>query len=487
MLDCEENSTPNEKVIPVILSGGIGSRLWPLSRASYPKQYLKLDQSSNKSLLQNTYLRLRGIKNLQNPLLVCNEQQRFVVAEQMRSINIQPESILLEPFGKNTAPAIALAAISILKEQDDQFLLVLPADHKITDTIKFNQIIEEGLSFARNGRLVTFGISPTSPETGYGYIESQEEISRNVFVSDIKRFIEKPNQNVANKFINDEHYTWNSGIFLFKASTILSELNKYEPLIVDICKKSLKDSTKDYDFQRINSEIFKKCPDLSIDVAVMEKTKIGTVLKLDAGWNDLGSWRSLWENAKNDKNKNILEGKTYIKNVRNSYIRSESRLVVGLGIKNLFIIETDDSVLVGDKDSIDSMKELVKELEKNNFEEFRLNKKIYRPWGYYLNVINGKNWQVKRLEINPNESISLQKHFHRAENWIVVKGKAKVEIEGKISFLGINESIYVPLGSKHRLSNPYQESLTIVEVQSGNYLGEDDIIRFEDKYRRANN
>ena len=343
------------------------------------------------------------------------------------------------------------------------------------------------MSFAQNGRLVTFGISPTSPETGFGYIESQDELSKDLIVSNIKSFIEKPTQKIANELVIDKHYTWNSGIFLFKASTILSELNKYEPLIVDICKKSIEDSTKDFDFQRINSEIFKKCPNLSIDKAVMEKTKFGTVLKLDAGWNDMGSWRSLWEDSKGDKNKNILKGKTYIKNVRNSYIRSESRLVVGLGIKNLFIIETDDSVLVGDKNSIDSMKELVEELEKNNFEEFRLNKKIYRPWGYYLNVINENNWQVKRLEIYPNESISLQKHFHRAENWIVVKGKAKVEIEGKISFLEINESIYVPLGSKHRLSNPFQEPLTIVEVQSGNYLGEDDIIRFEDKYRRGNN
>ena len=485
MLDCEENSNINKKVIPVILSGGMGSRLWPLSRASYPKQYLKLDHSSNKSLLQNTYLRLKGIKNLQNPFLICNEEQRFVVAEQLRSINIQPESILLEPFGKNTAPAIALAALSILKNQDDAFLLVLPADHRIIDTIKFNRTIEEGLNFAQNGRLVTFGISPTSPEIGYGYIESQDEITRNVVVSNIKRFIEKPTQTVANELINNKHYTWNSGIFLFKASSIVKELNKYEPVIVDICKKSLDDSTKDLDFQRINSEIFKKCPNVSIDIAVMEKTKIGTVLKLDVGWNDLGSWSALWEGSKEDENKNILKGKTYIKNVKNSYIRSESRLVVGLGIKNIFIIETDDSVLVGDKSSIDSMKELVKELEKNNFEEFRLNKKIYRPWGYYFNVINGKNWQVKRLEINSNESISLQKHFHRAENWIVVKGKAKVEIEGKISFLEINESIYVPLGSKHRLTNPYEEPLTIIEVQSGSYLGEDDIMRFEDKYKRG--
>ncbi len=474
-------------IIPVILSGGIGSRLWPLSRASYPKQYLKLDHRSNKSLLQNTYLRLKGVKNLQDPLFICNEEHRFVLAEQMRSINVKPKSILLEPFGKNTAPAIAIAALSTLKDQDDAILLILPADHKIIDTIKFNQIIEEGLSFAQNGRLVTFGISPTSPETGFGYIESQDELSKDLIVSNIKSFIEKPTQKIANELVIDKHYTWNSGIFLFKASTILSELNKYEPLIVDICKKSIEDSTKDFDFQRINSEIFKKCPNLSIDKAVMEKTKFGTVLKLDAGWNDMGSWRSLWEDSKGDKNKNILKGKTYIKNVRNSYIRSESRLVVGLGIKNLFIIETDDSVLVGDKNSIDSMKELVEELEKNNFEEFRLNKKIYRPWGYYLNVINENNWQVKRLEIYPNESISLQKHFHRAENWIVVKGKAKVEIEGKISFLEINESIYVPLGSKHRLSNPFQEPLTIVEVQSGNYLGEDDIIRFEDKYRRGNN
>ena len=488
MLDIEGSSISNKRIIPVILSGGVGTRLWPLSKASYPKQYLSLPKERDKSLLQKTYLRLKGLKNLDSPIIICNEEQRFITAEQIRLLNIEPKSILLEPFGKNTAPAVALASLIALEEENyEPILLVLPSDHLIKDKLKFNQTISEAIPFAEKGKIVVFGVSPTSPETGYGYIESFDQISKKKKASNVRRFIEKPPQEMAKKFLSDKHFTWNSGIYLFKASTILSELKRYQPELFQICNKSLKESSRDLNFQRINSEIFKKCPNISIDVAVMEKTDLGTVLKLDAGWNDLGSWKSLWEDSTYDENNNSLKGKTYIKDVKNSFIRSENRLVVALGINNLFIIETDDSILVANKDSIESMKDLVNELKNNNFEEFKFNKKTYRPWGHFLNVIHGENWQVKKLEINPNESISLQKHFHRAENWIIVNGEAKVEVDDKVSFLKSNESVYVPIGSKHRLSNPGNKPLILIEVQSGSYLGEDDIIRFEDKYRRGNN
>ena len=473
-------------ILPIILSGGVGSRLWPLSRSSFPKQYLKLDDYSNNTLLQETFLRLDGIKKLKNPIIICNEEQRFIAAEQMRQIKVQPKEIILEPFGKNTAAAIALAALIAVENKNDPILLVLSADHKISNKVSFREAIEEGVSFAQKGRLVTFGIQPSSPETGYGYIESELEISTQVRSSNIKRFIEKPNRDIAEKFLNDKTFTWNSGIFLFKASTILSELMKFEPKIIDTCKKSLIDNVIDLNFRRINHKFFELCPSKPIDIAVMEKTTLGTVVKLDAGWDDLGSWKSVWDNSKKDENKNSTKGRTFIKNVKNSYLRSENRLIVGLGLENICVIETDDSVLIANKESIESMKELVVDLDKNNFEEIKINKKVHRPWGHFTSLIKGENWQVKRLQVNPYEGLSLQKHNFRAENWVIVKGTATVEIDEKISFLNPNESTYIPIGSIHRLSNTQETPLEIIEVQIGTYLGEDDIIRFEDKYKRKN-
>ena len=479
------NNSPSKiDLIPIILSGGIGSRLWPLSRSSFPKQYLRLNEDSENTLLQETYIRLKGLKNLNDPIIVCNEEQRFIAAEQMRQINVEPIKILLEPFGKNTAPAITLAALIALEIENDPVLLILSADHKIEKRESFKKAIEEGLIFAQNGRLVTFGIEPNSPKTGYGYIESEEEISDEVNFSKIKRFVEKPNKYLAEKFINNKSFSWNSGIFLFKASTILNELLKFEPEIVSICKKSLTDNLLDLNFRRIDKELFKSCPSKSIDVAILEKTNLGTVIKLDAGWDDLGSWKSICDNSNKDHNQNILKGKTFAKNVKNSYLRSENRLIVGLGLENLLVIETDDTVLVANKDSLILMKELIEDLERENFEEIKVNKKVHRPWGQFTSLIKEENWQVKRLRINPNESLSLQKHNFRAENWIIVKGIAKVEINEKICFLSPNESIYIPKGAKHRLSNTYKTPLEIIEVQIGTYLGEDDIIRFDDKYKR---
>ena len=474
----------NNTLLPVILSGGTGSRLWPLSRSCFPKQYLSLEENTNKTLIQNTFLRIKNIQNLENPLIICSEDHRFIVAEQMRSINVKPKKILLEPFSKNTAPAIALAALTALEKNKDPLLLVLAADHKIEDPDGLKKAIYEGTNFALEGKIIVFGVRPNSAETGYGYIESYHQLSKNITSSRVKKFIEKPNKTTAQKLIKDSHFSWNSGIFLFKASTIVNELKKFDKNIINTCEKSLSSSAKDLDFQRINREKFKDCPNASIDIAVMEKTDLAHVIRLDCGWNDLGSWKSIWEDSKTDENQNTLKGKTFIKEVRNSYIRSENRLIVGFGLNEILIIETDDTVFVANKNAIKSMKDLVKELAKKDFQEYKSNRKVHRPWGYYKSISKSKNWQVKKIEINPKASLSLQLHKQRAEHWIVVNGIAKVEIDGVVTYLKNNESIYVPLGSKHRLSNPGDSELILIEVQSGKYLGEDDIVRFDDIYGR---
>lgn len=484
MSNSEYKSFKSNKILPVILSGGRGTRLWPLSRTSLPKQYLKLDKDSENSLLQDTFLRLKGLENLINPLIICNEEQRFIVAEQFRSINIKPWSILLEPCGRNTAPAIALAALICKAEEFDPFLLILSSDHKIKNENAFQKSIEKGLTYAKQGQLVTFGIKPNSPNSNYGYIESEEKISSKNFASKIKRFVEKPTHKVAKEFIKDDHFSWNSGIFLFKSSIIIEQLEKFQPGLLEICKKSLKNSPKDIFFQRINDKIFEKCQNIAIDKAVMENTEIGTVISLNAGWNDLGSWEAVWDDSISDVNKNTLIGNVFTKNVKNSYIRSESRLVVGIGLDDLLLVETEDALLVSRKNSISVLKDLIKELDKQNLKEININREIHRPWGHYVSLIEDKTWQVKRIEIKPKESLSLQMHKFRAEHWIVVYGTAKVEIDKKIFFLNKNESTYVPLGATHRLSNPGEIPTILIEVQSGTYLGEDDIIRFEDKYRR---
>ncbi len=484
MSNSENKSLTNNKILPVILSGGSGKRLWPLSRSSFPKQYLKINEKSKNSLLQDTFLRLQGLENLFSPLIICNEEHRFIVAEQFRSIGVDPWSILLEPFGRNTGPAIALAASICLEKKSDPFLLILSSDHKIKSKNNFQKSINKSLDYANKGKIVTFGVKPTSAFSGYGYIESENPIFYQQNASNIKKFIEKPDKIKAGELIKDDKYSWNSGIFLFKASTIIKELKQYQPELLNICKNSLINKSIDFYFRRIDEKIFNNCPNISIDKAVMEHTNIGTVVALNSGWNDLGNWQSVWEDSSMDKDKNTLIGNTIIKNVNNSYLRSENKLVVGLGLKDILLIETDDALLVANKNELNLLKDLLKDLDDKKYPEIKNNRKIHRPWGNFISLKESETWQVKMLQINPNSSLSLQKHHYRSEHWVVVKNKAKVEIEGKISYINENESIYVPKGHKHRLSNPNKDFLILIEVQCGTYLGEDDIVRFEDDYNR---
>ena len=476
---------PSKPVIPILLCGGFGTRLWPLSRQSFPKQFLSLNEEEKKSFLQKTQERINNINNIKNPILICNEEHRFIVAEQMREININPNSILLEPFAKNTAPAIALAALKSLEIENDPFLLILSSDHEIKDEISFIKVIEEGIEYAEKGRLVTFGIVPNSPETGYGYIKSEEEFKSNIIKgSNIISFTEKPNRKEAEKFLKDKRFTWNSGMFLFKASKIIKEMEKFCPEILKYCKEALADNLLDLDFQRLNEKAFSKCPSISIDVAVMEKTKIGTVLPLDAGWSDVGNWDSVWQISKKDENNNVLSGNVISENSFNCYVKSEKRLVAALGLNNLIVVETGDAVLISNRDNSQEVKDIVNQLRNKGIPESQEHKKIYRPWGYYESVVDDKRWKVKLINVKSGEKLSLQMHHHRSEHWIVVNGTALVEIEDKKFILNENQSSYIPLGAKHRLSNPGKINLTLIEVQSGSYLGEDDIERFEDNYGR---
>ncbi|WP_420063757.1 mannose-1-phosphate guanylyltransferase/mannose-6-phosphate isomerase [Prochlorococcus marinus] len=475
----------NKKLIPVILCGGTGTRLWPLSRASYPKQFWALN--SKKTLLQETQLRLQSIKGIHDPYLICNEDHRFIVAEQMREINVKTGAIFLEPTGRDTAAAITIAALKANEEEQDPLLLVLSADHQIMNEGKLIEAIQAGSSAAEAGRLVTFGICPTSPETGYGYIEAEEQTSNNPLIAkSIKRFVEKPDKLTAEKFLQDKRFTWNSGMFLFKTSVILKELEKFAPEIVSCCKQALSREMKDLDFLRLEKKSFNQCPKISIDVAVMEKTKLGSVLPLNAGWSDIGSWKTLWETADKDENGNVIRGKVIAQSSQNCYFRSEQRLVVGLGVQDLVIVETDDAILIADREESQLVKDIVKKLEKDNTSQALTHSKIYRPWGHYTSIIEGKRWQVKRIEVNPGASLSLQMHHHRAEHWVVVRGTALIEKDGIEEILGENQSTYIPLGCTHRLSNPGKMTLELIEIQSGAYIGEDDIVRFEDKYGRKN-
>jgi mannose-1-phosphate guanylyltransferase / mannose-6-phosphate isomerase len=478
-------SSPSSALVPVILCGGTGTRLWPLSRASYPKQYWPLAGTGEDTLLQQTQQRLKGLPGLGAPLLICNEDHRFIVAEQLRQIGVEPQAILLEPIGRNTAPAVAVAALQATAHGEDPLLLVLAADHVIRDAATFRATVAAGMAAAEAGQLVTFGIVPTAPETGYGYIEAAHSLLGANAPVPIARFVEKPDRATAEQFLATGRFTWNSGMFLFKASAILAELERLAPEVVSACRSSLEHDSADLDFLRLEREAFASCPSVALDVAVMERTDRGAVLPLEAGWSDVGSWSALWETADQDSDGNVLRGRVISEGSRNCYLRSEHRLVVGLGVEDLVVVETDDVVLVAHRDRAQEVKAIVGLLEREGAPESKAHRKIYRPWGSYDGVTEGERWQVKRIVVNPGASLSLQMHHHRAEHWIVVQGTAVVEKDGNLELVGENQSTYIPLGCRHRLSNPGKIPVELIEVQSGPYLGEDDIVRFEDRYGRS--
>ncbi|CAM3904634.1 mannose-1-phosphate guanylyltransferase/mannose-6-phosphate isomerase [Rheinheimera salexigens] len=471
-------------MIPVILSGGSGTRLWPLSRAKKPKQFLPL--LNDKSMLQNTVLRLKGLANLQQPIVICNEDHRFMVAEQFRELGQGTPTILLEPQGRNTAPAIAVAALQALQVDTDPVLLVLAADHAIKDIPAFHQAIEQALPAAEAGKLVTFGIVPTSAHTGYGYIKQgkslTESLSSNVFT--VQAFQEKPDAVTAQKFVDGGNYFWNSGMFMFKASAFLAELRQFSPDILQAVEQALALAKTDLDFIRLDNEAFSASPSNSIDYAVMEKSANAVMVSLDAGWSDVGSWDSLWQVMAKDEAGNACRGDVMLEQCRNSYINAEERLVTVIGLDDVIVVETKDAVLVANKAHIQGVKNIVSKLQSYGRSEVEFHREVFRPWGKYDSINNGERFQVKHITVKPGAKLSVQKHHHRAEHWVVVSGTALVRNGDKEFLVSENESTYIPLGVIHSLENPGKIALELIEVQSGSYLGEDDIVRFEDKYGR---
>jgi mannose-1-phosphate guanylyltransferase/mannose-6-phosphate isomerase len=469
-------------LVPIILSGGVGSRLWPLSREYYPKQLLAI--VGKNTLLQETLLRLNGLTELSAPLIVCNENHRFLIAEQLRQLEISTNRIILEPIGRNTAPATAIAALTALEHDPDPLLLVLPADHIITNAQAFRDVVTAGIPLAQTDYLVTFGINPTRPETGYGYIHAEETINDSqAFL--VQRFVEKPDLKTAQQYLDTGHYYWNSGMFLFKASTYLSELEQFAPDIFGACRQAVNNAIEDLDFLRVDAGSFKACPSNSIDYAVMERTESAVVIPLDAGWNDIGAWSALWEISPQDENNNVIIGDIITENVTGSYLRAEHRLVTVLGLENIIVIETADAILIAHKDSVQDVKKIVSHLKSIQRDEVLLHRKVYRPWGSYETMVQKNRYQVKHIVVNPGASLSLQMHYHRSEHWVIVKGTAQITRNEETFLLGENQSTYIPFGTKHRLTNPGKLPLEIIEIQSGGYLGEDDIIRYDDVYGRS--
>jgi mannose-1-phosphate guanylyltransferase/mannose-6-phosphate isomerase len=463
----------------VIMAGGSGSRLWPVSRSNFPKQFINLMTSN--SMLQDTLMRAPS-ETKTSPYVICNESTRFLVAEELQKINVQNPNIILEPEGRNTAPAIALAAFDALKKRHDPVLVVLASDHVIKDEKAFHEALNSAEHAALNDKLVTFGIVPTHPETGYGYIKKGQQSSEGFEVTE---FVEKPNLETAEVYFASSDYLWNSGMFAFKASVYLAELKKFNHDIYKICEEAINNKTEDLDFIRISKDIFKNCPDDSIDYAVMEKTSDSVVIPLDAGWSDVGSWSSLYEISEKDDSNNVAFGDVISRETVNCYIRGGERLVATLGVKDLVIVDTKDALLVAHKDSTQDVKKIVNQLKEQQRSEYAFHREVYRPWGKYDSIDNGERYQVKRITVKPGAKLSLQMHHHRAEHWIVVSGTAKVTIGDKDIMLSENQSTYIPIGEIHALENPGKITLELIEVQSGSYLGEDDIVRFEDRYGRA--
>mgnify|MGYP000731126699 CR=1 FL=1 len=463
-------------IYPVILSGGSGTRLWPLSREHFPKQLLCL--SGNSTLLQQTVARLDGLDGVADPLLVCNEEHRFLVAEQIRQLGRMPLDIILEPAGRNTCPAATLAALALARIDKNALMLLMPADHLVKDTTAFRQAIRAATSLAQQDELVTFGIVPNAPETGYGYI-------RKGAGHHIAAFVEKPNATTAAQYVAAGDYLWNSGMFLMKVSRWLAELERHCPDILAACQSAHNDGRKDGDFYRIGRDAFLACRSDSIDYAVMEKTDRAAVVPLDAGWSDVGAWSSLWQVLDRDAAGNVSQGDVMLHDTRDSLVVSQHRLVATVGLDDVIIIETPDAVLIAAKDRAQDVKAIVNRLKAERRSEHLMHRRVYRPWGWYEGIDQGERFQVKRLMLKPGAAISLQMHHHRAEHWIVVKGTARVTRGEEIFLISENQSTYIPIGTRHRLENPGTIDLEIVEVQSGGYLGEDDIVRFEDRYNRS--
>lgn len=466
---------------PVIMAGGTGSRLWPLSRQLNPKQFLALTGSS-LSMLQGTIERLKGLP-IAAPLLICNEEHRFLAAEQLRRLHAAQAQLILEPVGRNTAPAIALAALRLQAQGADPLMLVLAADHFIQNSTAFHAAVKTAGEHAEAGMLVTFGIVPTHAETGYGYIQRGAELGGDA--ARVDRFVEKPDAATAADYFTSGNYLWNSGMFLFRASRYLAELEKFRPDILAACRAAMAGASEDMDFVRLDAHAFATCPDESVDYAVMEKTADAVVVSLDAGWSDIGSWSALWEVSPKDEQGNVIAGDVILHDSHNMFVRAEHRLVATVGVDDLVVVETKDAIMVAHKDRVQEVKQVVEALKAQGRHEHINHREVYRPWGVYDSLDSGTRYQVKRITVKPGAKLSVQMHHHRAEHWIVVSGTAKVTNGDKTYLVTENQSTYIPIGQVHSLENPGVLPLELIEVQSGSYLGEDDIVRYEDQYGRV--
>ena len=466
---------------PIILCGGIGSRLWPLSRESFPKQLLTLQ--GQQSLLIGTLSRLAGLNSLAAPIMVCNHAQRFLVAQQLLEAGFDNATLILEPVGRNTAPAALVAALIATELKPDSQLLILPADHLIADPKTFCHAVEQGVALAKAGSLVTFGVVPTSPETGYGYIQQGRTLAGSTGFS-IQKFVEKPDLSTAEGYLTSGDYLWNSGMFLFSAKQLLAEMQQRQPAMVKSCRQAVTAATRDNSFIALDKQHFSACPGDSIDYALMENTTHGAVIPLDAGWSDIGSWAALWDTGKKNTTGNVTHGDVLTEQVTDSYLHSESRLIAAVGVSDLVVVETEDAILIADKQRSQDVKLIVDHLKQLDRTEAISHTEVFRPWGSYRSIDQGPGFQVKRITVSPGQLLSLQLHHQRAEHWTVVQGTAKVTCGEQLVTLTVDQSIYIPIETKHRLENIGEDTLILIEVQSGTYLGEDDIVRFEDKYGR---
>ncbi|HUO88348.1 MAG TPA: mannose-1-phosphate guanylyltransferase/mannose-6-phosphate isomerase [Rhizomicrobium sp.] len=472
--------TSAQSIHPVILSGGSGTRLWPLSRAALPKQLLALN--GDRTMIQDTVLRAR-VPGASDPILLCSEGHRFLVAEQMQTIGVAPRAIVLEPVGRNTAPAAAVAALLVADHDPEGIVLLLPSDHVVTDEVAFRDAVARAARAARDGHVVTFGIRPQGPETGYGYIQRGQPVSDGVFA--VARFAEKPERSDAERYLATGDHFWNSGMFVFRADVFLAELERFEPGIVAACRAAISAAKRDLDFVRLDAAAFEAAKNISIDYAVMERTARAAVVPCDLGWSDVGAWSSLWSLSKRDQAGNVVQGDVLLHDCRDTFVRNEKGLTALIGVRDTVVVVTEDAVLVADKHRSQDVKAIVDRLKAENRPELAEHKIVFRPWGSYQGIDAGDGYQVKQIIVKPGGRLSLQSHKMRAEHWIVVQGTAKVTCDDKVFLLHQNESTFIPLGARHRLENPGKQPLRLIEVQSGSYLGEDDIVRYDDVYGRA--